>query len=288
MITAPKIGYLGQLGNQMFQYAVLVGIRAKLGYEIGIPLKNASKKTAIVHDHETGKRIRYGLSLLDCFDLDEKLVSRRDIRKNINNTFEEYQHPFNPEVFQIPDNTALVGYFETEKYFRHAADEVRKRFRFKKEISGLADKAFAKLDRGKPLVAVHVRRGQDRPISQDTHPFVSLEYYKAAMSSFSEDEYDFLVFTDDFAWTKSFIRGYNVIYSEWDQSFSRPDFIDLCLMTKCRHHIIANSSFSWWGAWLAEDKDHTVFAPKVWFGAALVHRDTSDIVPKRWLEKPTC
>jgi hypothetical protein len=315
MITHPEIGYLGQLGNQMFQYAALVGIRAKLGYEIGLPYENAKNKSAVVFDSATKKPLRFGLSLLDCFDLDEKLVSAKDIKKTMKAVYREYKHPFNPEIFNIGDNTGVIGYFETEKYFHHASDEIRKRFRFKKDIEAAAQIKMGELSGGKPFVAVHVRRGQDRPTSQDAHPFVPLDYYKVAMQQFPNEEFDFLIFTDDINWAKSHIRGPNVVYSEWDSallnrsesgtmrkffsallgsttessedpntedSFVRPDFADLNLMTKCKHHIIANSSFSWWGAWLAKPEDQIVFAPKTWFGPALANKDTSDIVPNRW------
>lgn len=283
MITAPKIGYLGQLGNQIFQYSALVGISVRTGYEIVIPFENKQERN-IERDYKNDPVI-YGLRLLDCFDLPDRLITHEKISMYIKSIYHESYHNFNPDIFNIKDNTAIIGYFETEKYFRHAKDIIIKNLKFKKEIIERATKKFNALNRGKKNVALHVRQiRKNACYIQQYHPFISLDYYKEALSFFLPENYDIIIFTDDMEWTKENIKGENIFYSEWDTEYAYPDFIDLYMMTLCDHHIIANSSFSWWGAWLANKSDQIVVAPSVWFGPKLAHKNTQDIIPERWIK----
>ena len=117
----------------------------------------------------------------------------------------------------------------------------------------------------------------------DHHCFLPVEYYQKALSFFPEQDYNVLVFTDNFPWVKENIKGPNIYYNEWGPEHKRPDFIDLYMMSLCDHHIIANSSFSWWGAYLANKKDQVVVAPTQWFGPSFAHLITTDTVPPTWI-----
>lgn len=287
MITNHTIGHYGQLGNQIFQYALLIGVSEKTGFEIKIPLEN----TKIELTGWENKDLYYGLKILDCFDIPDKICSSIEILSEINNTFKEKQHHYDPSVFDIPNNTSFVGQFETEKYFLHAKNRVKSSLKFKNNIKERAIYRFNYLSnrfncsKDKKSVSLHVR--QIRKLQshiQQHHPFVPLEYYLQAINTFPEKDYDIFIFSDDLEWCKENIKGSNIIYCDWDTESNNPDFIDLCMITLCDHHIIANSTFSWWGAWLGEKDDTIIYAPKTWFGPALVHLNTSDIIPERWIK----
>lgn len=181
--------------------------------------------------------------------------------KSLDRLYKEPYFHYNP----IPEENdiTLHGYFQSEKYFEDYEEEIRKEFSFKKKVR--------EIEPG--TVSIHVRRG-DYTYLQNYHPLCSLHYYNKAMELFPGHK--FLVFSDDIAWCHKNINGPNVSYSEE----ASPEE-DLQLMSKCSHHIIANSSFSWWGAWLNPDPYKTVVVPSVWFGKSkpLV---TKDIYCEGW------
>ena len=124
------------------------------------------------------------------------------------------------------------------------------------------------------LCSIHVRRGDYLGLPNH-HPACPLEYYEEAMKQM-DDSKIFLVFSDDFGWCKENFTNSNVIFIE-----DNKDYIDLFLMTLCQNNIIANSSFSWWGAWLNQNENKKVIAPNKWFGKAIQH-NTKDLIPPTW------
>lgn len=273
MITAHKLGYYGQLGNQIFQYAMLIGVSEKTGYKIILPDNRKIKCCGFEY-----KPLYYALWLYDCFEIPEKIAPITRIQ----NIFQEKQHHFDASVFSIPDNTSFIGQFESEKYFAHAANRVRKSLIFKPEIKTKAQKRFNEITRGKKNVALHIRQiRKHKSFIQSHHPFTSKEYYWNAISYFPKEEYDIIIFGDDLEWGRNTFKNDNIICPDWIDD-PHPDFVDLCMIAMCDHHILANSSFGWWGAWLANKSDQKVFAPKIWFGPAIRNKKTHDIIPKRW------
>lgn len=263
MITNLSLGSGGRLGNQMFQYAMLVGIKHKLGFEIMI-------------DEEIDKKSIYGhCELVRCFSLREcHFYNKSGIYAP--NHYSEERFDFDRRFFKkIDDNTNFDGYFQSEKYFEHCKDTVRKEFVFKDEIQKQA-KEFCLPMEGKRLVSIHVRRG-DYVSLPGHHPLCGVEYYEKAMSHFSEDV-QYICFSDDITWCRNNLpSAKNLIFSE------NTTGVDLCIMSMCNDNIIANSSFSWWGAWLNPTPDKKVIAPKVWFGTFYSHYDTSDLYCKEWV-----
>jgi hypothetical protein len=175
----------------------------------------------------------------------------------------------------------LYGYFQTEKYFKNYREEILKTFTFKEEYSVQATTfLFEKIHSTsmyKDIVSLHVRRG-DYTLYPNHHPVCSDDYYQSAIGKFDLENSVFLVFSDDIEWCKKKFEGENFIFSDT----SNP-YLDLAIMSLCDHHIIANSSFSWWGAWLNRSEDKKVIAPSRWFGPSLVN-DTSDIYCKNWIK----
>jgi hypothetical protein len=172
---------------------------------------------------------------------------------------------FSPLSTDVND-LVLQGYFQSEKYFEDCREEVKKEFSFRNP------QQFTLLEN---TVSIHVRRG-DYVNQPHYHPTCSMDYYHRAMAEFKG--YNFLVCTDDKKWCEENFKQDNVQISLLEDASQ-----ELELMSWCEHHIIANSSFSWWGAWLGRNKDKTVVAPKKWFGPSKKDWDTKDLYCKDWV-----
>ena len=279
MIGFDHIGTMGRLGNQMFQYAALKGIAAHRGYEYTIPPENPR----IQIDN-------YGL--IEAFELsDNKKIGWLNTQYDI--IAEKYFH-FDEDLFNtFPDGSGLYGFFQSEKYFKHIEDEIREDFTFKKEWLEPCE-GFRK-DLGDEVIFLHVRRGDPNLADKrgfkwaytqcsSQHPPQPLEYYEKALKEF-DDDMPVVVFSDSIDWVKEqdLFKPDRFMISEQTDKFSDGalvPYIDLCLMTLCDHAIIANSSMSWWGAWLIQNEYKKVVAPKMWFGSAYADKDTKDLYPK--------
>ena len=280
MIGYNKLGSNGRLGNQMFQYAALRGIAAKRGYDWCIPPDT--------YDHKDN----YGL--FETFEMTN--VKESNIGFVSGDCIQENNHCFIPEFFdECPDNVSLDGYFQTEKYFTHIEKEIHDDFTFKKNYLIPCQEYINSLS--SPPIFLHIRQS-DNIGREQYHTILSIEFFENALKQFAEDTLCF-VFTDDMEWCKSqeFFKQERFLFNEKNERYSYQNIdgtgklqntllpqIDLCLMSLCSGGIIANSSFSWWGAWLQNNRGK-IIAPnsKVWFGSAMTHLDTSDIVPKRWI-----
>ena len=260
MIGFNNLGRMGRLANQMFQYASLKGIARHHGYDYMI----AYHPDAV--DDGIGNMLR--TELFDSFDLKVRTGIWRA------NTLAERQFHFDQELFdKCPDNVVLQGYFQTEKYFKHIEDEIRQDFTFKDAILNPCKEMMESVENP---VALHVRR-TDYVTNSANHPPCTLDYYKEALSHFDEDR-TVVIFSDDPEWCKeqSLFESDRFLVAEGNINYT-----DMCLMSLCKAHIIANSSFSWWGAWLA--KSEKVIAPSKWFGPDNQHLDTTDIYCEGWI-----
>lgn len=262
-ISFNMLGHHGRLGNQMFQYATLKSIATKHGYDYTIPPSDFKDPW---HDHQ----------LFEGFELSS--LPKENIRYNqTQQRVEEGQFNFNYKLYdECPDNVDLFGYFQTEKYFEQISDDVKKDFTFKEEILSVAKEYRITVDSNE-VISLHIRRGDY--VNQPWHGCCSLEYYEKALSMFNSD-IPVIIFTDDPQWAlNQNLFGSDRFYVSQGNS----NLFDMCLMTLCDYHIIANSSFSWWGAWLADSKK--VIAPQRWFGPPLSEQnDTSDLIPDRWIK----
>ena len=259
MIGFNNLGNMGRLGNQMFEYATLRGIAANKKYDWCIPPFNI-------------KGIE-NYSLDRAFTLPS--VQERNLMILDNGhapvVGERYFH-FDKELFDLcPDHISLNGFFQTEKYFKDIRNEIRKDFEFKDEIKQPCSQMISNVENP---VALHIRRTDY--ITNPNHTCLSMEYYKKALSYF--DSASVLIFSDDPVWCKEheLFEDDRFMVSEGNDQY-----IDMCLMSLCDGHIIANSSFSWWGAWLS--KSRKIIAPSGWFeGSDNSHLDTKDIYCSGW------
>jgi len=262
MIGFNYLGKLGQLGNQMFQYAATKSIASYHGVPFIIP-----NHDEVVVDI-LGNRLR--IELFDCFKLNPMnvgLVSGGDIK--------EEGFEVNRKFFGLDRryNFNLVGFFQSEKYFKHIENQIRNDFIFKDDIIvECLDVIDSHYDNP---IALHVRRG-DFLKNAGNHHNLSIDYYEKALSKFDDDR-QVIIFTDDPKWAMN-----EPLFSDdrFIVSTGNGPYHDLFLMTQCNDFIIANSTFSWWGAWLS-DKGK-VIAPSVWFGPNNAHLDTKDLYPESW------
>ena len=267
MISFNSLGNLGRLGNQMFQYASLKGIARNRGFEFIIPPKEkfGERDSNVRNDP-------YNIyTVFEDLNPDNKGVSEN------NEVNMERVHGFDQELFDsCPDNVDLFGYYQTHKYFEHISDEIRTDFKFQSLILRSSNDVFKELELGKEVISLHVRRGDY--IYNPNHPVQSEEYYREALEMLSpSSDIPVIVFSDDWEWC----NGLELFKPDrfMISTNNKPDF-DMCLMSMCNYHIIANSSFSWWGAWLADSQK--IIAPKNWFSADCVYKEVNDMAFGNW------
>ena len=275
------LGNEGRLGNQMFQYAFIRGMSKRYGYDFIIPDANANRFD------------NYGL--FDCFELEGCKTGEGSYP-----TLECRDTAFNQKFLdECTDNTNYSGVFQTEKYFANATEELRKDFTFHKEI---LDPCQEFIDNVGDVIFLHVRRGNSNLVGkrgekwsyqllQDYHPLMKKEYYLEALSHFDESK-KVIVLSDTIDWCKEqdWLQDDRFLFSDssyevFDDGASVP-YIDLCLMSLCSGGIIANSSMSWWGAWL-QNNTGKIIAPNPWYGAKAYNYGNAelcdaDLIPERW------
>ena len=266
MLAFNHLGQLGRLGNQMFQYASLRGISRNRGYDFCIPN----------HNHIVKDPYGFDLKIELFYPFQMTNVQQRNIKvldRGYSPVAEEKHFNFDELLFNMcPDEISLAGYFQTEKYFKHIEEEIRSDFSFKDEILEPCKEMIGSVG---DAIALHVRRTDY--LTNPNHTALGLDYYKKALKQF-DDTSSVLVFSDDPEWCKEqeLFSGDRFMISE-----SEDKYVDLCLMSLCKQHVIANSSFSWWGAWLSGSDD--VVSPVRWFGKDNQDKNTKDLIPERWV-----
>lgn len=280
VITFNSIGRLGRLGNQMFQFASAVGIAQKNNAKALFPLE------ACIHlnstgpiDPASGKNTLVKCDILDGFDMKGDHFVGSSEMSQPSGIYNERQFGYCSETASLPDGIDLYGYFQTEKYFENSSAYIRDCFKFKKEIKEKALKYWEEnieRDGTSTYCSLHIRRG-DYVRYPDHHPTCSDEYYSKAMEKIDKlGTVLYVVFSDDVDWCRENFKGDNFIVAETGDQYQ-----DMFLMSYCHHNITANSSFSWWGAWLNNNPFKKVIAPSRWFGPA-IPKDVSDIYCSTW------
>ena len=265
MISFNNLGNLGRLANQMFQYASLKGIAINNGHDFCIPPKNIFGRQDInVYNSE--------YNLYNVFDIE----SNNKIYLTSNEVLQEKYFHFDSDLFSnCPNNIDLFGYFQSEKYFKHIEDEIRKDFTFKEVILFDCKSFYKENFINTEVISLHVRRGDY--LTNSNHPVQKIEYYQEALSYFDEN-IPVIVFSDDHKWCEmqELFSGDRFFISQGEDAI-----IDLCIMSMCDYHIIANSSYSWWGSWLAKSKK--TISPKKWFGGSCINYITEDLYCSDWI-----
>lgn len=280
---------MGGLGNQMFQYACGRSLSVDLGEELYLDVSFYDRK----HSLDTTPR-HYELHHLN---VKGNIIRRCAFSRNAIHFLEiiikkyPYLYPryvleqassYNFSAIIHQKNLYLDGYWQCEQYFLHNEDLIRQDFKINSPQSEMNEKWAEKIT-SSPSVCLHVRRGDyvTNTMANLMHGLSCPEYYHKAIEYISNkvEKPVFFVFSDDMIWTKKHISiPYEVHYM--DHNSPAQDYEDLRLMTLCKHFIIANSSFSWWGAWLGTHRDKIIIAPNMWFNDSNLKEN---IVPSNWV-----
>ncbi len=205
----------------------------------------------------------------------------RDIKTNPIDTNLVYNYPFHYADYNIKNNNFIInGFYQSEKYFQKHRKEILEMFKITNNIQNIINTKYDEIIHdiyNHIYTSIHVRRGDYIKFS-DVHYLLPIEYYNEAIFKLDSRTDKFIIFSDDIKWCKNNFIGDKFIFIEDEK-----DYIEIYLMSMCDNHIIANSSFSWWGAWLNNKEDKMVIAPKKWFTNDNMH-DTSDIIPENWIK----
>jgi len=283
----------GGLGNQMFQYTAALVLSLKHNTKVGIDLseieKNNGKTNFTYRDFQLDSIFKlsnykiippftYSFIINDSFfdKIKRKLIG--------GSYFLEKDLSYQNEFENCKKNTYIEGYFQSEKYFIALRQEILNQFTFNSNVNSQTKSLAEKINQ-KPSIAIHIRRGdyiKNKTINQ-THGSCDLDYYKRALKHFDLNKYQLYFFSDDINWVKKnfdFITKNSCNFIDWNNSTE--SWQDMYLMSLCDNFIIANSSFSWWGAWLSTNSNKKVIAPKVWFKDKIKNKQTNDLIPNSW------
>ncbi len=275
----------GGMGNQLFQYA--------LGRYLAHKLDATLKLDKSVYT--TGNKRQYslhGLNVQEVFSTaaEKKALRRKEFfRRQLNRLgvrirpywYTEKTSGYDAQVEKLVDNVYLEGFWQSEKYFKPVEQLIRQEF-IVKEPPSIANRKYLDEINSVNAVSVHVRRGDyvDDKETNAVHGVCSVDYYTEAVTRISAEISNprFFIFSDDMKWTRENLSPlfHPVVFIDPNQQAPQED---LRLMSSCKHHIIANSSFSWWGAWLNNDAKKKVIAPRNWFTTL----ENNDIIPGGWL-----
>jgi hypothetical protein len=285
----------GGLGNQLFHYAFARGVSHKLKTDFRLdptPFHTYYKLHKYSLHHFNVKENPAKGSDLFWFVWIRKhekifsLILRKVFRKNsryIPLYHFENKFPFDPSVFKM-DNTYFDGYWNTEKYFAHIGPELRQEISIKTPLSQYSQNVSDEIS-DTNAVSIHVRRADyvSNKKIEATFGLCSPEYYQSAIEYIAKrfPSPHFFIFSDDFGWASEHFKSLPYPTTCVNNSAEK-NYEDITLMSQCKHNIIANSTFSWWGAWLNKNPNKIVIAPKNWFASKNI--DTSDVVPSSWVK----
>ncbi len=281
----------GGLGNQMFQYAAGRALADRLGAELLLDTRALEHVLAF----KVYTRRAYALSP---FKLRARLATAADLKnwpvwvveigmrlRFVRPLFRRWHFEsaitYDPSLRTLHEPVCLVGYWQSERYFIDVADGIRADFTLRDPLRD-ANANLLELARSTGRVGLHVRRGDFVSVNDaaQMHGLCSVDYYRRAMSFVRHrcPECHFLVFSDDPQWTCAELSlDPSAVFVAGNEQ--RPEQ-DLALMSACKHHIIANSSFSWWAGWLGYSPEQIVIAPSPWYASPKL--DARDLAVSRW------
>jgi hypothetical protein len=279
------------LGNQLFQYAVAKSLSLKCNTTLFFDLsyyktsyKTDSVRNFKLHHFNIDHKILNDSPLV-YFSKATKLFPGRTFKPLFLLLKEKHFH-FDAAVLQAKAACiTLDGFWQSEKYFINATEVIRKELIFTTPKNARLDHYKSEINNSQNAVSIHIRRGDyvSHPEFSKSFGFIGLEYYVEAINYIKSkiDNPTFFVFSDDKEWViKNFPLSDDYIFVE--NTGDECDVKDLQLMSLCKHHVIANSSFSWWGAWLNDKDDKIVVSPKSWYKNK-PDWNTKDLLPASWI-----
>lgn len=285
------VRFMGGLGNQMFQYALYrklqylnQSVKADVGWFGENIIHNGFEISKIFRNIDLEIAAKDEISSLsDISNGFFNVVRRKILRKYKTTHYKEKGLFFQPEVFEMADNLYLDGYWQSEKYFFDIRNLLLEEFKFPK-IESEYNRKILDIIENSNSVSIHVRRG-DYLNNNIYSNICSEKYYKSAINLIMKriNEPVFFIFSDDIEWCKERLfseREKNIHFVDNNQGEN--SFIDMQLISLCKYNIIANSSFSWWGAWLNNYKNKIVIAPEKWVN--IKKSKINDILPSDWIK----
>ena len=277
---------MGGMGNQMFQYAA--------GRRLAIKHKTILKlDLSFLLDKTPRENFTYRAYDLDVYNIQENFTSFIDkIKQKLKliNVIQQPHYHFYKKILSAPDNSYLVGFWQSEKYFIDIEQVIRKDFTLKFDLDYETKKMAEKI-KSLNAVCLNVRRGDfvSNPVANKFHGVCNLEYYLKSIEYITDrvSNPHFFVFSDDLEWCKKNLQiDYPFTIVSHIYAGKKFEF-KLKLMTLCKHYIISNSSFAWWGVWLNKNLEKIVIAPKKWFNDTSRFNDilinTIDLIPETWI-----
>lgn len=282
---------IGGLGNQMFQYAA--GRQLAAAHNTILKLDISDFKDYPLRDYDLS-----AFNIKELFATPEEILLlkepdtgsfkkklkkllRRPSKVGITHIREKQYH-FDPKIPTMPGSIYLDGYWQSEKYFSDIADIIKNEFTVKLPQTD-KNMELAQQITSCESVSLHVRRGDyvTDAKTNTIHGTCDLDYYARCIEHLTQKVHRpcFFIFSDDPEWTERNLRITHPV-TFIDHNGAKRNYEDLRLMSQCRHHIIANSSFSWWGAWLGQHQNTIVYAPKRWFNSPSFN--TQDLLPETW------
>jgi hypothetical protein len=279
---------IGGLGNQMFQYAMARA--ASLRLDTNLKLDVSGFKTYPLHAYglnhfkvvgEFAEKNKYIVGKPKTF------LEQVKIRMGWSTVLPNYLEDgleFDAKVFGLKGDVYLDGYWQSEQYFLDFEKKIREDFSFKTAPDSDNQEHLDQIN-SVLAVSVHIRRGDyvNNPTINAIHGTCDLDYYQRAIeflrARIPSDPLHFFIFSDDPEWVRENVN-FGTATTFVSHNDATRNYEDMRLMSACKHHIIANSSFSWWGAWLNANPDKIVVAPKQWFRSASL--SSTDIVPDSW------
>lgn len=293
------IQLMGGLGNQMFQYACGKALSQKYQTELVLDISRLHDKKNVVKITNRS----YGLNI---FQLNVKEANKRDLKKTkpiiykilnvlsiklgfsgiqFSKYFIENKNSYNSAILKVSKDCFLSGYWQSPYYFESIESLIREEFKFKNILDDNENMERFNFIINSCSVSLHIRRTDlVNNKNHNIHGTCSIEYYNNAIEYISKRLVTphFVIFSDDIEWAKDNLKlNFPCTYISGNNG--NKSYIDMQLMSNCKHNIIANSSFSWWGAWLNENHNKIVIAPKKWFSVNILNEQTIDLIPVKWI-----
>jgi len=276
-----RVKLWGGLGNQMFQYALGRSLALKNRTYLQLDLSEYQDK------NEAADYISRNFEL-DLFNVNYITESKENfiVTKILNYTspvkyVQENGYVYDPSVLEKKGRLYLYGYWQCENYFKSIEDTISEDFTFKKQPNAANTQYLNQIAKVN-AVSIHFRRGDYVTVQTavNFNGICTVDYYKNAIAQIKSklENPHFFVFSDDLSWVKENI-DFKDPHTYVDGNSGEYSYEDMRLMAACKHNIIANSTFSWWGAWLNHNKDKVVVAPQNWFKT-----EKTDIIPDNWIK----
>ncbi|MCH2232321.1 MAG: alpha-1,2-fucosyltransferase [Crocinitomicaceae bacterium] len=287
----------GGLGNQMFQYAAAKSLalkkNVKLGIDLGVFDQQLESQKYTQRKFELGDVFSLnGYEMIRAIDYnfiigqERSIISKLKAKFLSTTSFFEKSLEFNSELFENSAASYIEGYFQSPKYFEDNWSELKEEFSFRLNPSEKSLEFENMLQNGK-YIAMHVRRGDyvNKSHVNKIHGLCGIDYYEKGFKYLIDKGTIFngiIVFSDDPKWCKKNLK-FDLATSFVDWNAGNDSWQDMYLMSQCSAFVIANSSFSWWGAYLSQAKNKVVIAPKIWFADKEKNKQTSDLFPSSWI-----